>query len=76
VTPPPPPAIDGAALYASKCASCHSAINAISRMPASSRNAADFRRAINANRGGMGFLSTLTDAQLQAIAAAIAAANP
>jgi mono/diheme cytochrome c family protein len=73
---PPPPAIDGAALYASNCASCHGAITAIRSMPASNRNAADFRRAINANRGGMGFLSTLTDAQLQAIAAAIAAANP
>jgi hypothetical protein len=45
-------------------------------MSASNRGAADFRRAINANRGGMGFLASLTDAQLQAIAAAIAAANP
>jgi mono/diheme cytochrome c family protein len=71
-----PPAIDGAALYSANCASCHGAINAIRSMSASNREAADFRRAINANRGGMGFLASLTDAQLQAIAAAIAAANP
>jgi mono/diheme cytochrome c family protein len=71
-----PPALDGAALYSANCSSCHGAINAIRSMPVSNRTATDFRRAINANRGGMGFLASLTDAQLQAIAAAIAAANP
>jgi hypothetical protein len=45
-------------------------------MPVSNRTAADFRRAITANRGGMGFLSSLSDAQLQAIADAIRVANP
>jgi len=73
VTPPP---LDGAALYSSNCSGCHGAINAIRSMPVSNRTAADFRRAIDANRGGMGFLSAMTDAQLQAIADAIRAANP
>jgi hypothetical protein len=78
VTPPPvtPPALDGAALYSTNCSSCHGAITAIRSMPVSNRNATDFRRAIDANRGGMGFLSGLTDAQLQAIADAIRVANP
>jgi hypothetical protein len=80
-TPPPPtapptPTLDGAALYASNCSACHGAINAIRSMPVSNRTAADFRRAITANRGGMGFLSSLSDAQLQAIADAIRVANP
>jgi hypothetical protein len=78
VNPPPPvtPPLDGAALYATNCASCHGPITAIRSMSASNRNAADFRRAIVANRGGMGALASLTDAQLVAIAAAISAANP
>jgi len=45
-------------------------------MPASNRSATDFRRAIDQNKGGMGFLSGLSDAQLVAIADAIRAANP
>jgi hypothetical protein len=74
VTPPPP--LDGAALYTANCGGCHGAINAIQRMPASNRSATDFRRAIDQNKGGMGFLSGLSDAQLAAIADAIRAANP
>jgi len=72
--PPPPPSIDGAALYAAKCQVCHGAIT-----PIFSRNARDATRiqtAINNNRGGMGSLSSLTTAEVQAIAAAITAANP
>jgi hypothetical protein len=80
VTPPPvtPPAptLDGAALYASNCAGCHGSIGSIRLMPVSNRNVADFQRAISSNKGGMGFLGTLTAAQLQAIADAIKAANP
>jgi hypothetical protein len=45
-------------------------------MPVSNWNVADFQRAISSNKGGMGFLGTLTAAQLQAIADAIKAANP
>ena len=80
VTPPPvtPPAptLDGAALYASNCAGCHGSVGSIRLMPVSNRNVADFQRAISSNKGGMGFLGTLTTAQLQAIADAIKAANP
>lgn len=79
VTPPvtpPPPALDGAALYSSNCAGCHGSIGAIRLMPVSNRTVTDFQRAISSNKGGMGFLGTLTTAQLQAIADAIKAANP
>jgi mono/diheme cytochrome c family protein len=68
------PAIDGRALFTAKCQGCHGAI-----APIFSRNARDATRiqaAINNNRGGMGTLSTLTAAEVQAIAAAITAANP
>jgi mono/diheme cytochrome c family protein len=68
------PAPDGVALYASKCQGCHGPI-----APIFSRNARDAARiqaAIDANRGGMGSLRTLTPAEVQAIAAAVAAANP
>lgn len=80
VTPPPvtppPAAIDGAALFAARCSGCHGPINAIRQMPVSNRTALGIQRAIDANRGGMSFLSTLTAAEVQAIADAIKAANP
>ncbi|MDH4167125.1 MAG: DUF5666 domain-containing protein [Gammaproteobacteria bacterium] len=72
--PPPPPSIDGAALYTAKCQVCHGAIK-----PIFSRNARDatkIQAAIDSNKGGMGSLSSLTTAEVQAIAAAVAAANP
>ena len=74
--PPPPPGIDGAALYSARCSGCHGQINAIRQMPVSNRTATGIQRAIDGNKGGMSFLSTLTAAEVQAIAAAIAAANP
>jgi len=80
VTPPPvtppPAAIDGAALFNSRCSGCHGPINAIRQMPVSNRTALGIQRAIDANKGGMSFLSTLTAAEVQAIADAIKAANP
>lgn len=79
VTPPPvtaPPGPDGAALYAANCSGCHGAIDAIRLMPASNRNVADIQRAIGDNKGGMGFLSTLSEAQLQAIVDSMRVANP
>jgi hypothetical protein len=75
-TPTPPPGIDGAALYAARCSGCHGPINAIRQMPVSNRTATGIQRAIDGNKGGMGFLSTLTAAEVQAIAAAMTAANP
>ncbi len=61
------PPIDGAALYTSQCAGCHGTL------PGSKKgaSAATIQSAINNNRGGMGQFSTLTAAQVQAIADAI-----
>jgi hypothetical protein len=75
-SPPPPPAIDGAALYVARCSGCHGQINAIRQMAVSNRTATGIQRAIDGNKGGMSFLRTLTAAEVQAIAVAIAAANP
>jgi hypothetical protein len=77
VTPPPttpPPAIDGAALYDANCKGCHGSISGI--FSANAKSATKIQDAIDANKGGMGRLSTLTPAEVQAIAAAVAAANP
>jgi len=74
--PTPPVGIDGAALYSARCSGCHGQINAIRQMAVSNRTASGIQRAIDGNKGGMGFLSTLTAAEVQAIAAAMAAANP
>jgi mono/diheme cytochrome c family protein len=68
--------LDGAALYATHCSSCHGPITAIRNMAVTNRTAAGIQEAINRNRGGMGFLSTLSSAEVAAIAAAIQAANP
>jgi mono/diheme cytochrome c family protein len=68
------PALDGVALYTSNCQGCHGAIAPIFNRNA--RTASGIQSAIDANRGGMGALRTLTPAQVQAIATAVAAANP
>lgn len=61
-------ALDGLALYGNCSAtSCHGAF-ATSGLRSPPRTAAQIQSAINGNVGGMGFLSTLTAAQLQAIA--------
>jgi fibronectin type 3 domain-containing protein len=57
--------LDGVALYASNCAGCHGALASSSKR---GRTAAQTQAAITANIGGMGFLSTLSAAQVQAIA--------
>jgi mono/diheme cytochrome c family protein len=72
--PAPAPGIDGAALYTSRCAGCHGPISPIFKN--SAKTAQNIQNAINSNRGGMGSLNTLTSAEVQAIAAAITAANP
>lgn len=59
---PPAPVIDGAALYNSLCSGCHGSGKR-------GRPAASTQAAISGNLGGMGSLSYLTPAQLQAIAA-------
>ena len=68
--------LDGAGLYSDNCAVCHGPIDAITRMGADKRTAADIRDAIDSNKGGMGFLGSLTADEVQAIADAIATANP
>jgi mono/diheme cytochrome c family protein len=68
---PPPTGTDGATLYASSCQGCHGALATSSKR---GRSASATRNAINANTGGMGTLSGLTDAQLNAIATALGGA--
>ena len=58
--PAPAPALDGAALYNQYCAGCHSSGKRGKSVSAT-------QSAINNNVGGMGFLRTLTAAQLNAI---------
>jgi mono/diheme cytochrome c family protein len=63
-------AATGTELYASNCAACHGAI------ATSTKIGADFSRnqnAINNNTGGMGYLSTLTVTDIQAITAVLTA---
>lgn len=59
------PSIDGLALYSAKCASCH---NPLAISEKKGRTAAQTQSAITGNKGGMGSLSSLTAAQVQAIA--------
>src|SRR6185369_197301 len=61
----PAPVIDGAALYVADCASCHGALASSNKMDAT---ATAIQNAINAKTGGMGSLSSLTSAQIAAIA--------
>ncbi len=67
--PTGPVSLDGASLYASNCQPCHGALTS-SNVRGTSSNLT--RTAINGNTGGMGFLSTLTDSQIQAIVDALA----
>ncbi len=60
------PALDGAALYATNCAGCHGPLASTSVILPSSVTA--INNAISANRGGMGSLSSLSQAVISAIA--------
>lgn len=70
VTPTNTAAVNGKALFASACASCHGATNT-----GMGANASATLRAIATNKGGMGFLSSTIGAQ-QAADIAAYAANP
>ncbi len=63
--------LDGAALYSTNCAGCH---GTLANTTKPGRTAAQIQTAINNNVGNMGFLSTLTAAEIQAIADALPAA--
>jgi len=56
---------DGAALYSLNCAGCHQPLNTTDKP---GRTAAQTQTAIDNNIGGMGYLSTLTPEEVQAIA--------
>lgn len=60
---------DGAALYASNCASCHGALTSSTKIGADTTR---IQNSITGNSGGMGYLATLTPTEIQAIATAIA----
>ncbi len=60
--------LDGAALYATYCASCHGPLATSSKR---GESASDIKEAIEENTGGMGSLSSLSFAQIQAIAQAL-----
>src|SRR2546426_6248123 len=64
---------NGAALYASNCQGCHGSL-ATSNI--SNRTVAGTKAAIAGNVGGMGFLASLTDAELQAISNALSPPAP
>lgn len=67
-TPTPAPAPDGAALYAANCAGCHGALGNSAKQGIT---LARLQGAVSNNIGGMGFLSTLTAAQQEAIVTAL-----
>ena len=69
----PPAATDGPTLYANHCAACHGALAGSTKGGAT---LARMQSAITGNIGGMGYLSTLSTTQLQAIASALAPAAP
>jgi mono/diheme cytochrome c family protein len=62
------PAFDGAAYYTANCASCHGALATSSKLGAT---ATQIQTGISGNMSGMGQFSTLTAAQVQAIATAL-----
>lgn len=70
--PSPAPGVDGAALYGTGCAACHSALATSTKK---NRTAAQITSAITGNVGGMGYLNTLTAAQVSAIATALSTAT-
>ena len=67
-TPSGTGAPDGAALYASNCAGCHGPLATSTKR---GRSVSQIKSAIASPSTGMGYLGTLTDAQIQAIATAL-----
>jgi predicted CxxxxCH...CXXCH cytochrome family protein len=63
--PNPSVPTDGAALYSSNCAGCHQPLDTTGKP---GRSADQIQAAIDGNIGNMGYLSTLTPGEVQAIA--------
>ena len=72
-TPSPATPADGVALYATKCAGCHGSLASSSKIGVT---VVRLQNAIGANTGGMGFLSTVSSADMQAIVTALNPATP
>ena len=73
-TPTPTPVTpDGPSLYSSNCAGCHGVLASSTKGGATAER---IQAAISGNTGGMGSLSTLTAAEIQAIASALASVAP
>jgi len=68
-----PPPTDGPTLYANNCAACHGPLATSSKL---NRSAGQIQGAIDANIGSMGYLSSLTPTEVQAIADALVSATP
>ncbi len=66
--PPPPTPLDGPALYQLHCAGCH---GSLAQTAKPNRTASSITGSINLNVGGMGSLSSLSQAEIQAIAQAL-----
>ncbi|MGB7292258.1 MAG: c-type cytochrome [Thermodesulfobacteriota bacterium] len=68
-TPTAPP-LDGAALYQVNCSACHGpdGSGGFTMVNVQGATAGQIQNAIDTNAGGMGFLSSLTPAEVQAIA--------
>jgi predicted CxxxxCH...CXXCH cytochrome family protein len=69
---PGPVVIDGATLYGTNCSSCHGQLASTTKP---GRTTAEIQTAIDSNLGGMGFLSSLTPEEVQAIADVLPAAT-
>jgi mono/diheme cytochrome c family protein len=72
-TPTPTPVADGATLYTTNCAGCHGALASSGKKGIT---LARLQNAIAANTGNMGFLSTLTSVQQQAIVTVLTPTTP
>jgi len=71
--PAPVPVSDGAALYSANCAGCHGALASSSKKGIT---IARLQSAIANNTGGMGYLSTLTVSDVQALVTVLTPATP
>ncbi|MBI5189787.1 MAG: hypothetical protein HZA22_03810, partial [Nitrospirae bacterium] len=64
---------DGAALYAGECEPCH---GTLANSTKKNRSAAQIQAAINGDAGGMGYITYLAAADIQAIATALSTGAP